>query len=109
MSLCASRTAIWAVFGLLALIAGFAWLGYIGNAMAYGDVLGLPGREKDITIFGAKAMRSLFVALAAEGLAVGAITWNIAGIDTPTWRRLAKASIIASVATVFTFALVRKM
>jgi hypothetical protein len=75
--------------------------------MAYGDILGLPAREKDIAIFGAKAMHALFLALVAEGTSVGAITWDIAGIDTPTWRRLAIASTVAAIATAFTFALVR--
>ena len=104
-----SRAALWTVSGLLALIAGYAWLSYVGNGMAYGDVFGLPGREKDIAIFGAKAMHSLIVALAAEGFAVGAITWDFSGIDNPAWRRLAIALVVAAIATALTFALVRGM
>jgi hypothetical protein len=101
--------AIWAAASVLALIAGVAWLSYIGNGMAEGDILGLPGREKDIAIFGAKATHALVVALVAEELAVGAIIWDIVRFDTPTWRRLAIASITAAVATALTFAAVRGM
>src|SRR4051794_7423982 len=105
MSLRGSRVAQWAAVGLLAMIAGYGWLRYAGNGMAYGDVLGLSGRDKDLAVFRAKAMHALIVALVSEALAVGAITWNRAAREGSTLRRLAISLALAIVASASTFAL----
>jgi hypothetical protein len=109
MSVSRSRAVLWTVAGILALISGYGWLSYFTNGLAYGDVLGLKGREKDIAMFGAKSIRSLFVAVAAEGFAVGAITWDIAGIDAPKWPRLAKTLAVTVLAIVLTLVVVNEM
>jgi hypothetical protein len=103
------RTALWIAPGLLVLISILTWLSYVGNGMAYGGVLGLPSREKDAVVFGAKAFRALIVALAAEGLAVSLVTWDIARVQMAKWVSLAIATGVSAFLTALTFILVRGM
>ena len=107
MSIRGSRAALWVASGLLLVISGCRWLSYIGNGMAYGDILGLPGYEKGLALFGAKAMHALIAALLTEAMAVAAITWDVTDIEKPTWRRIATALVVAPMVTAFTFAIVR--
>ena len=101
------RAALWVTSGLLVAVSGREWLSYVGNGIAYGAVLGLPGYEN--APFGTKALHALIVALTAEGLAVAAITWDVTRIEKPIWRRLVTALVVSVIATSSTFAFVRGM
>jgi len=87
--------------------AALAWLSYVGQGIAYGDLVGVSGREKDIIAIGNGAMRALWTAASCEALAVGLITWVVSDPDSSVWLRLIISFGVASFADVCTYALVR--
>ena len=107
MNMRGQRAALWVTSGLLVVVSGREWLSYVGNGIAYGAVLGLPGYEN--APFGAKALHALLVALTTEGLAVAAMTWDVTSIEKPIWRRLVTALVVSVISTASTLALVRGM
>jgi hypothetical protein len=81
---------------LLIAIAVFCWLGYVGNAMAYGDVLGLPGRDSDLATYHSRAIGFLLIALCGQGSAVAVVTWMVGLRERPTWVRFCLAVGVAA-------------
>jgi hypothetical protein len=92
---------------LMIVVAALAWLSYVGNGIAYGSIVGLPGRERDLAAFGAHALVSLAVAVVCEAVAVGIALWMFMPEDGPLWARLCFASLLAGIADLLTFAAVR--
>jgi hypothetical protein len=84
-----------------------SWIRYVGNGIAYGSLVGLRGREQDLAVFGSRAIRFLKIALCAEALAVGALSWVFADDGRPAWLRLSIALGLATIADIGTYAVVR--
>ena len=78
----------------------------MGNGIAYGGLVGLPGREHDLATFGLTAMKSLKIALCAEAFAV-AIVWWVFAARKSFWLRLGIALGLAIVADACTYSVVR--
>jgi len=80
----------------------------MANGIAYGDALGAPNQNAMVVAsMKLRAIRFLFLALGAEAIAIGAITWTL--IDRMASRTL-KLLIALGIATLLgglTFALVR--
>jgi hypothetical protein len=102
----AKAVAIWCVAVLLLAVAAAAWLGYLGNGLAYGDVYGVRGNEAELAILGAHAARSLALAIVSEALGVAIIAWRVSS-EKVMPRRLLAAICISLLADACTFALVR--
>ena len=94
------------VGGLLFLVAAYSWLSYIAQGVSYGAIVGLPGREHDLVVFGSRAMRALKIAVGSEALAIATISWGFTA-RKPVWARLCIAAGLAIVANICTFAAVR--
>jgi hypothetical protein len=92
--------------GLLA-IAGFEWLAYVSQGIAYGAIVGLRGREKDLAEIGSSALRALGLAALLEGLAIGLASWAFTDDGRPVWARLWIGLASAAIADVSTYVLVR--
>ena len=98
------------VFSVMLLIfAALAWLSYVGQGIAYGDLFGVKGREADIAELGRGAMRSLWVAVSCEALAVGLIMWVVSDPDRPLVGRLVITSGVAVFVDICTYVVVRGM
>jgi len=105
-----SKRVILVVFSVLLLIvSALAWLSYIGQGIAYGDLFGMRGREADLATLGWGAMRSLGIAASCEALAVGLVTWVASDPDRSLWGRLLISSGMALLIDVYTYAVVRGM
>jgi hypothetical protein len=102
----AKTVAIWCIAVLLLAVAAAAWLGYLGNGLAYGDAYGVRGNENELAILGARATRSLSLAFVSEALGVAIIAWRVLSENVMP-RRLLAAICIALLADACTFALVR--
>ena len=104
------KRVILVVFSVLLLIASaLAWLSYVGQGIAYGNLFGIRGREADLAALGRGAMRSLGVAVSSEALAVGLLTWVASDPDRSLWGRLVISSGMALLVDVCTYAVVRGM
>jgi len=105
-----SKRIILVVFSvLLFIVAALAWLSYVGQGIAYGDLFGIRGREADLAALGRGAMRSLWIAASCESLAVGLITWVVSDPDSSVWGRLVTSSGVALFVDICTYAVVRGM
>ena len=102
-----SQIALLALAALLLLVAGYSWLCYVAQGVAYGSIVGLRGREQDLARFGSRAIMFLELAVCTEALAVGAISWVFADGGRPVWLRLSIALGMATVANVGTYVVVR--
>src|SRR5260370_17010182 len=74
--------------GMLLVVAALAWVSYLSQGIAYGAIVGLRGREKDLADIGSSALRALGLAAFSEGLAIGLASWALFGADRPFWARL---------------------
>jgi uncharacterized membrane protein len=92
---------------VLFIVAAFAWLSYVGQGIAYGDLVGVKGREKDIASIGSGAMKALWTAASCEGLAVGLIVWAASDPDNSIWIRLASGFGLAIFIDICTYVLIR--
>jgi hypothetical protein len=105
-----SRGSQFALLGLAALLllaAAYSWLCYVAQGVAYGSIVGLRGRERDLATFGSRAIRFLGIALCSEGLAVSAISWVLADDGRPPWLRIGIALGVATIADAGTYVVVR--
>ena len=57
------------------LVSAYSWLSDMGQGIAYGSIVGLPGREDDLAKFGSRALTALTIAGFSEALAIGAVAW----------------------------------
>ena len=94
--------------GFLALVSAGAWISYMGQGIAYGSIVGLPGREQDLAVFGSRAMTALRIAVVLEALAIATVSWVFTSHKS-VWVRLCIALVFAAVVNIFTFAVVRGM
>jgi hypothetical protein len=82
------------------------WIIYMGQGIAYGSIVGLPGREQDLALYGERAMAALKVAVTSEALAVGLASWIFTSSRTVIVR-LCIAIVLATAAALLTFASIR--
>jgi hypothetical protein len=94
------------VAGLLLAVAAYSWWSYIAQGISYGAIVGLPGREHDLVLFGSRAMKALRIAVSSEALAIATISWGFTA-RKPVWARLCIAAGLAIAANICTFAAVR--
>ena len=81
---------------LLLVIAAGAWFSHIAQGIAYGDLLGIPGRERDLAQLASRADTARGIALICEGLAVG-IPWRLLLAPAePKWARLSACVIFCA-------------
>ena len=92
---------------LLLVVAVGAWFSFIAQGFAYGDLLGVAGREGDVAQLAYHAKTALGIALISEGLAVGIAFRLLLAPVEPKWARLLACIILALVADFATFAIVR--
>jgi hypothetical protein len=80
---------------------------YVGNGIAYGSLVGLRGRERDLVELGNRAGRGLALAAICEAAAIGICSWALMPLHIPNWARVGVAMFLAAIADLFTFALIR--
>ena len=102
-----NSTVLLALAGALLIVCAFAWVDYISHGMAYGAIVGLKGREKDLADIGSSALRALGLAAFSEGLAIILVSWALTGADRSVWARLCIGLASAAVVDVFTYVVVR--
>ena len=88
-------------------MAGFEWLSYVSQGIAYGAIVGLRGREKDLAEIGSAALRALGLAALLEGLAIGLVSWAFTDGGRPVWARLCIGLASAAIVDISTYVLVR--
>jgi hypothetical protein len=93
--------------GILLIAAGLAWVSYLEHGIAYGDLVGVGGREKDLAEIGRGAMEALSIAGCCEALAIGLLTWLLSDPSTPASVRFVKGLAFAVFANALTYAFVR--
>ena len=93
------------VSALLFLVAGVAWLSYVGHGM--GDRYGVSGREQILERMRAHSGGSFYVAVCAEALAVFIASRGLVVTKAPEWLRLSVASVMAVCVTLLTYELVK--
>jgi len=103
----ASRFAVVLLSTVFLIAAGYSWLAYVGQGIAYGDLFGVTGREADLAVMARRARDFLAAALSFEALAVAIIAWLLSDEVKPVWQRLCFSVVLASVADFFTYAVVR--
>jgi len=59
---------------LLVACSAALWLTYVANGIAYGSIVGMPGRSADLRTFGLRAEVSLAAAVFVQVIGVGLIT-----------------------------------
>ncbi|MGO8794210.1 MAG: hypothetical protein ACLQLC_05255 [Candidatus Sulfotelmatobacter sp.] len=101
-----SQFALVGLAGLLLVFAAYFWLSYMAQGIAYGDIVGLPGRERELATLGSRAMRALRIAVVSEALAVATISWVFTDRKA-VWVRLVAAVGLAAAANILTLAAVR--
>jgi hypothetical protein len=102
-----NSTALLALAGVLLIIAALAWVAYVSQGIAYGAIVGLKGRERDLADMGSGALRALGLAALSEGLAIALASWTLTRSDRPVWARLFIGLASAAIADVSTYAVVR--
>jgi hypothetical protein len=98
-----------ALIVLLAIVAVVAWMSFMGLGIAYGSIVGLPGRERDLAVIGSRASSALATAVACEALTVGSVSWLFLPLREPAWARATLAVACALVADLLTFGAVRSL
>jgi hypothetical protein len=63
--------------------AASGWLISVANGIAYGSLVGLNGRERDVMVFGGRAERELAIAATCEAAAIGIGSL----LHNPKWPR----------------------
>src|SRR5271157_5855409 len=101
-----SQIALLGLAGLLAIVSADSWVRYMGNGIAYGGLVGLPGHEQALAAYGSRAIRFLEIAVCSEALAIVAVSWVITSTRGSVWRRLCIALVWATAANVCTYAVV---
>jgi hypothetical protein len=91
--------------GILVVLAALGWLSYVGHGIAYGDLVGVRGRERDLAEVRRDAMRALGVAISAETLAVVLLWWHFSSVSKAA--KLTIGLALALLADFLTYALVR--
>jgi len=102
------KLALLGLAGLLALVSAVGWNDYVQSGIAYGSIVGLPGRDQDLAAFGSRAMTSLKIAVVSEALAVATVSWVFTSHKS-VWVRLCIAIVLAAAVNIFTFGVVRGM
>jgi hypothetical protein len=101
------RIAVFVFSATLFIVSALAWLSYVGQGIAYGDLVGVAGREKDIAALGSSVMRAFWTAASCEALAIGLLSWFLTDPSAPGSVRLVKSLVVAAFADVLTYAFVR--
>jgi hypothetical protein len=102
------KLALLGLTGFWALVSAGERIRYMGQGIAYGGIVGLPGREQDLAVFGSRAMTALRIAVVLEALAIATVSWVFTSHKS-VWVRLCIALVFAAVVNIFTFAVVRGM
>jgi hypothetical protein len=79
----------------------------MANGMTYGDSLGAPNQDAIVAAMKMRAIRFLFLALSAEGMAFGVVFSNLINKTTSRTLGLSIASGVATLMDGLTFALIR--
>jgi len=95
------------VAGFLAMVAASSWFSYVAQGIAYGDLAGVPGRERDLAAIASHARLALKIAASSEALGIAALCWAFTAAFKPTWLRACFALGLACLADVCTLAIVR--
>jgi hypothetical protein len=83
-----NSTALLVLAAALLIVAAFAWVNYVSQGIAYGAIVGLKGREKDLADMGSSALRALGLAVFSVGLAAALASWALIWGDRSIWARL---------------------
>ena len=102
-----NSTALLVLAAALLIVAAFAWVNYVSQGIAYGAIVGLKGREKDLADMGSSALRALGLAVFSEGLALALASWALIWGDRSIWARLCIGLAVAVMVDVSTYVLVR--
>jgi hypothetical protein len=102
-----NRVAILLLAAGILVIAGFEWLAYVSQGVAYGAIVGVRGREKDLAEMGSIGLRALGLAALFQGLAIGLASWAFTGDGRPVWARLCIGLVSAAIADISTYVLMR--
>jgi hypothetical protein len=102
-----SRSLLWVGCVVFAVVAVCAWRVYLGNGLAYSDILALFGRDQSIAASGFRMMVALAVALGTEGFVAGAIIWAFWGNRDSTMDRLGRVLFVAAIVDVASYAAAR--
>jgi hypothetical protein len=91
---------------LLIVLAAGGWLSFMGFGIAYGDLFGVPGRERDLAELGRKAEHALAFSATCQAFAIRIASWTLLRLEQK-WARISLAVILALVADLVTLALVK--
>ena len=67
----------------------------MGNGIACGDLVGVPGSERALSELGHRAERGLALGAGCEALAVGITAWALIPLRNRRWSRLSIAFAVA--------------
>jgi hypothetical protein len=101
------RKLLWIGGVMLGVISGLAWFSYVSYGVAYGDLVGIPGREHELIVLSRNALTALRIALGCEVLAVGLVSWLLMALDQKAWIRLSISVAFAGVADLLTLGFIR--
>ena len=87
------------------------WLMYVANGIAYGSIVGLPGRDTDLRTFGFRAEAFLMAAILVQTIGIGLVARNFI-LRLPTVAesialRLSLPLIIGLLSAAFVFVIIR--
>lgn len=96
---------------LLAFSSDLLWLMYVANGIAYGSIVGLPGRERDLKTFGFRAEVFLITAILGQTFGIGLMARTFMSqlprIAESEAMRLSLALICGLASAAFIFVLIR--
>jgi hypothetical protein len=99
---------LWLCFSaLLIAVAAIGWLSFMAQGIAYGSLVGVPGRGRDLAELGRGAERALGLAATCEAVAIGIGSWIVIPIRNPKWARLSIAIVLAAIVDLFTLAVIK--
>lgn len=93
--------------GILSLVAAVGWLGFMGNGLAYGDLVGIPGPEQALAELGGCAERALALVATCEAIAIGIGSSVLMPLRNPRWARIWIAIVLTAIADLFTLVAIK--
>lgn len=94
------------LYMLLILASAAGWFSFMGFGIAYGSLVGLPGREYALAELGRKAEVALAFGAAFEGIAIGIACWKLVPVAVK-WIRMSAALAAAGIVDLLTFAVIK--
>ncbi len=91
---------------ILIFASAIGWLSFMGFGIAYGDLVGVPGRERDLADLGRNAGRALAFGAICEAVAIGIASWTLVPLDA-RWARMSVAVALAVIADLLTLAVIK--